>query len=224
MTKKILGLVSVLAVLATLGAGCGGGQKGAEEQVKEEAEKAVGEAVNAAKNVKGQFDLGQIKEWKNKGEEFTLSFQMREYGIYPEIKRTGTGRASYKITETKTVDKAGPWEAGAGKDIFAVYLEARGDTANFGMPQSLDQTGSDPSPQFYLVDKSGKKYSMQTAESGSVAREVGGESLYSFDTNSDKWGKSAAAFVVPENIPEPTLVIEKKVADGQYEYYGMKLY
>jgi len=221
--KKFFAILGVFVFLMFVGASCGKPATG-PEAVKKEGEKAIGEAINAAQNVKGQFDFGQIKEWKNKNEEFTLSCQIREYKTYPEAERISTGKASYKITDVKTMDKIGLWETKAGEDFFVVYLEVKGDPANFGMPQFLDQTGTDPAPRFYLVDETGKKYSEQTSESNSAARQAGGESLMSIHANSNQWKKTAVVFTVPENISLPALVIETKVAEGQYEYYGIKLY
>jgi hypothetical protein len=223
--KKIMPIVCFLAFVSLIGAGC---QKsapvGSEEAVKQEAEQALSEAMATAKNIKGKFDLGQVKNWKNQNEEFTVSFQAREYGVYPEIKRTGTSQASYKITGEATKEKIGIWEPKVGEEFLVVYFEVKGDAANFGQPSSLDQTGSDPSPQFYLVDKSGKKYSLQTAEAGSEAFSMKIKSLMTISANTTEWTKSDVVFTVPKGVKEPTLLLQVKTGDKQYEYYGVKMY
>jgi len=202
-----------------------------EQEIKKEMEGIMQEAVNAAKNKKGTFDLSLVKgNMKTLGSEIPLEFQMREYpknvkNFDQMIKnaKLAMGKATYKILESKTMDAIGIWEAKKGKKIFVVYLEIKGDKGNFGQPSSFDQTGSDPSPQFILVDQDGKKYPEQTAESNSAARSSGGKSLMTIKTPSDTWQKTAVAFTVDEDIKEPTLVIQTKVADKKYKFVGIKL-
>jgi len=226
--KKLILLPLVLSLVFF---GC---KPKSEDQQKKEAQseiqKILLEAVDVAKNKKGFFDLKLVKDITNIGSEFTMNFQMREYpqkykdwSEMMKKAKVGMGKASYKIIELKMMDKIGIWETKKGKKILVVYLQVKGDKGNFGHPSGFDQTGTDPSPQFFLVDPNGKKYPAQTAESNSVARSGEGQSLMTIKTTSDKWLKTVVAFIVDENIKEPTLVIQSKVGDKKYEIVGIKL-
>lgn len=196
-------------------------KKEVEKFVKEEGEKAIKEAFETSQNKKGVFDLSQVKTYKKIGEEFEVDYQRRIYD--PEETRTLKGKASYKITETKKTKKVGMWEAGTGEEILIVYLEVKGDSGNEGYPLTFDQTGTDPSPQFFLVDDNNKRYNMQTAEAKSAAREAGRESLMSITMTTTNWTKSTLAFIVPENIKKPTLVLSSLLGGDKYSYVGVRL-
>jgi len=234
----ILGAVVVVGASLWLWKGKGGGaalpltKEAKEEAVKKEVEKTVSEVVGAAQNKKGVFDVSQVKNYKKVGEEFAVEYQRRIYEKGKQLEaedlmnNTSTlkGKASYKITSQETVDKIGIWEPKAGEKYLVVYLEVKGDSGNEGMPQSFDQTGSDPSPQFFLVDSGNKKYSLQTAEANSAARNAQGESLMTTDMTVTSWTKSALAFQIPASgVNKPTLVLSVPVGNKQYEYIGVRL-
>ena len=230
--KKTWLLIFILTFSLTL-TGCGQkSQKQAEKEIKNEMEKTLGEAIGAAKNKKNYFDLSQIKEYKNIGEEFTLSFQTREYDSskkqdydeWMKAAKIGTGKLTYKITDKKTVDKIGIWEPKQGNQFLVVYLEVTGDSANKGMPGSFGQTGTDPAPQFYLVDKNGTQLYSQAAEASSLAFSEKLQSPLTLEVNDPNSAKTDVVFQVAQNIEEPTLVIKTKVGENQYEYRGIKLY
>lgn len=234
----IVGAVVVVGAGFWLWKGKGGGtalpltKEAKEEAVKKEVEKTVTEAVDSAQNKKGVFDLSQVKNYKSLGEEFTVEYQRRVYEKGKQIEaedlmnNTSTlkGKASYKITSQEMADKIGIWEPKAGNKFLIIYLEVRGDSGNEGMPQSFQQTGSDPSPQLFLVDGENKKYSMQTAEANSAASKAKAESLMVIKMTAAEWTKTALAFEIPAaGVRQPTLVLSVPVGNKQLEYLGIKL-
>ena len=214
--------------------------KSDEDKVREDADKAFDEAVNAVKGKAGYFDLSQVSEYHRLGDEFTVTFMTRDYTGSQDFShaKAGQGKASYRVEERESYDKLMSNEAGPGK-VFIVYtISLRGDAGNKGHPQSFDESGSDPSPTFYLVGKDGKMYYSSNYDSSKAVEQknkehptqgpvVGQmqrnfESMTRYKMNLTEWKKTAIAFKADEGLKDPVLILKTKTGDNRYEYVGVK--
>lgn len=214
--------------------------KSQEDIAQEEADKAANEAIDAVKGKKGYFDLSQTSKYYLLGDAFTVTFMTRDYTGSRDFSHAivGQGRASYRVEKMESYDKLGSYEPGTGR-VFIVYtISLKGDAGNSGHPQSFDQSGSDPSPTFYLVDKDGRMYYCSNYDSlkavaqknleyptqgpavGQAERNYNGMSTYKMDLA--EWKKTAIAFKADKGIQDPVLVLKTKTGDNQYDYLGIK--
>jgi len=203
-------------------------QQALMDEAKKALEKSVQEAMETTKGLTGRFNTDRISSHYTFGEEIVVQFMTRDYqpihaGQGGPI--TGAGKAIYRVEKTDSYDKLGREEAGPSKRFLVYTISLKGNTANSGNPAHFEETGTDPSPLFFLVDSKSVRY---PAETWDAVRQKNKEfpkrykKMLSIKMNEAQWSKTAIAFKVPTNISKPVLVNKVRGKKRQYSYIGVK--
>lgn len=201
LSLKTLAILLLALSITGLTIGCEPSKKDVEKQLQKEGEEAIAEALKDTS--KAEKSQGKPDYLYNLGETFTVNFRMREY----EKQTTQhEGKAQIKVNHYRILDQAKN-ETPVNGAFLAVNITLVGSSENKGFPISFDQLGTDPSPQYYLVDAGGKKYKTNTWNTKTV-NDTRPKSLGDINIKETTPKTLNIAFDVPKDIADPRLRIE----------------
>lgn len=141
---------------------------------------------------------------------------------YKTYNPDGIGEAMFKAKSIKEVPDSGGNVANEGKKLILVEITIRGKSTNKGSPDSFNQIGNTPSPQFVLVDPSKKMNYTETAYfSDSYTRVKKLFELTKITLDHETWVNTAIVFEV-DKAYTPQLALRFTNASGQTEFYGIQ--
>lgn len=183
----VIGMVVLLST--TPFCGCGG-EAGVEEKPAEPASARI-----------QQFPLNQ---WVD------ISFHNVTYSAenLMQVESTGKGTGHYLVEGWDTRREMGMLaEAKEGHEYLLILMKVKWDSGNPQMkgpvgplvhPAYFEETGTNPSPRFVLIDSQGNQYEQKTSINRAAADIKGRENLSSIDFSDPNEHLTAIVFRVPE--------------------------